>query len=169
RSNLTVWAAGIQVDPVLGKLGLPVNKLGQAIVSQTLQTEIDPDIFAFGDCASCPWPGTGKTVPPRAQAAHQQASFLYKALQRRMAGKQLSPFRYHDHGSLISLGRFNTVGNLMGRMTHRSLLIEGTLARLLYLSLYRMHQIALHGFVRMALDTLAQWLRRRTVPRVKLH
>ena len=168
-ADLTVWAAGIQVPDVLGKLGLPVNKMGQVIVTQTLQTDIDPAIFAFGDCASCPWPETGKSVPPRAQAAHQQAIHLHRELQRYLEGKSLRPFRYRDRGSLISLSRFNTVGNLMGKLVGGSLLIEGKLARLLYFSLYRQHLVALHGFVRMMLDTLAQWLRRKTVPRVKLH
>lgn len=168
-ADLTVWAAGIRVPAILAELGLPVNKMGQVIVSQTLQTEIDPDIFAFGDCASCPWPETGKTVPPRAQAAHQQASYLYHALQRRLESRPAKPFRYQDHGSLISLGRFNAVGNLMGKITHRSMLIEGTFARLLYFSLYRAHLMALHGFARMVLDTIAHWLRRKTAPRVKLH
>jgi NADH:ubiquinone reductase (H+-translocating) len=168
-ADLTVWAAGIQIAGILGKLGLPVNKLGQVIVTQTLQTGVDPDIFAFGDCASCPWPATGKTVPPRAQAAHQQAKYLYHALQRHLAGKPLAPFVYQDTGSLISLGRFNAVGNLMGKLIGRSLLVEGTLARLLYFLLYRMHLVALHGFARMLLDTVIQWLQRKAGPRVKLH
>jgi NADH dehydrogenase len=47
--------------------------------------------------------------------------------------------------------------------------IEGLLARFMYMSLHRMHVAALHGFSRMALDTVAHWLRRTTVPRVKLH
>lgn len=168
-ADLTVWAAGIQVPEVLAKLGLPVNKMGQVIMTQTLQTEVDPAIFAFGDCASCPWPETGKTVPPRAQAAHQQARHLRHELQRYLQGKPLRPFRYRDRGSLISLGRFNAVGNLMGKLVGRSVLIEGSLARLLYFSLYRQHLVALHGFVRMMLDTMAQWLRHKTAPRVKLH
>src|SRR5690606_23183604 len=67
-ADLTVWAAGIRAPQVLSELGLPVNRLGQLVVRQTLQTEIDPDIFAFGDCASCPWPEKNSTVPPRAQA-----------------------------------------------------------------------------------------------------
>jgi NADH dehydrogenase len=169
KADITVWAAGIRIPPVLGAMGLPTNKLGQVIVKQSLQSEIDPDIFAFGDCASCPWPETGKTVPPRAQAAHQQATHLFKSLQRRLKGQELKPFRFRDHGSLISLGRFNAVGNLMGKVIGRSLLIEGTLARFLYFSLYRSHLLALHGFMRTMLDTLAQWLRRKTAPRVKLH
>lgn len=168
-ADLTVWAAGIQVPKILGDLGLPVNKLGQVKVKQTLQTEIDPTIFAFGDCADCPWPKTGKSVPPRAQAAHQQAKYLYRTLQDRINGRPLKPFVYRDHGSLISLSRFNTVGNLMGKVIGRSMVIEGALARLLYVLLYRTHLMALHGFMRMLLDTIAQWARRRTMPRVKLH
>ncbi len=168
-ADLTVWAAGIQAPPVLATLGLPVNRLGQIIVSPTLQTEIDPDIFAFGDCAACPWPEKDSTVPPRAQAAHQQASFLFHSLKKKLAGQPLPSFSYRDLGSLVSLGRFDTVGNLMGPLVGSTLFIEGLLARLLYLSLYRMHLVALHGIVRTAADSIGQWLQRRTAPRVKLH
>ncbi len=168
-SDLTVWAGGIKVPAVLGNIGLPTNEMGQVMVSQTLQSVADPDIFALGDCASCLWPATGKSVPPRAQAAHQQASLLVKSMHQRLAQKSLPVFTYRDHGSLISLGNFETVGNLMGRLVGRSVKIQGFLARLLYLSLYRQHQMALHGFLRMALTTVAQWLRQRTMPRVKLH
>jgi NADH dehydrogenase len=168
-ADLTVWAAGIRAPEILARLGFPVNKLGQVLVAQTLQTEADKNIFAFGDCAACPWPETGKTVPPRAQAAHQQAKFLFRALRRRLDGQPLPVFRFRDVGSLVSLGRFNAIGNLMGKFIGGSLLIEGLLARLLYTSLYRMHVLALFGFVRMVLDTLANWLRRKTAPRIKLH
>jgi NADH dehydrogenase len=168
-ADLVVWAAGIRAPDILGKLGLPVNKLGQVRVSQTLQTEADKDIFAFGDCASCPWPASGSTVPPRAQAAHQQATFLFRALRRRFSGQPLPLFQFRDVGSLVSLGRFSAVGNLMGNLIGRSLLIEGLLARLLYSSLYRLHVMALFGFGRMMLDTLANWLRGKTAPRIKLH
>jgi NADH dehydrogenase len=168
-SDITVWAGGIRIPRVLARLGLPVNKLGQVIVTPTLQTEVDPDIFAFGDCASCPWPEKNATVPPRAQAAHQQAQFLERALPRHLKGKALPAFRYRDKGSLISLSRFNAVGNLMGKVVGRSVLIEGILARLLYISLYRAHLVALNGFIRTAFDTIGAWLRKKNAPRVKLH
>lgn len=168
-ADLTVWAAGIRAPHILGELGLPVNRLGQIVVTRTLQTEIDPDIFAFGDCAACPWPEMNSTIPPRAQAAHQQASFLFDALKARLENRPSSSFVYRDLGSLVSLGRFDAVGNLMGPLTGRALFIEGALARILYISLYRMHLIALHGIVRTVADTLGQWLQRKTSPRVKLH
>ncbi len=168
-SDLTVWAGGIRVPAVLGRTGLPANPLGQVIVTPTLQTLTDPDIFAFGDCASCPWPATGKSVPPRAQAAHQQASMLVSSMKRRLAGRSLPTFNYRDRGTLISIGHQDLVGKLMGRLLSRSVRFHGFIARMIYLSLYRRHQIALHGFLRMSLDALAEWLRRRTTPRVKLH
>lgn len=168
-SDLTVWAGGIQVPKILAEMGLPTNRLGQVIVSQTLQTIIDSDIFALGDCASCPWPEKSTAVPPRAQAAQQQADLLYQSMMRRLAGKPLPVFHYRDRGSLVSLGRFDTIGNLMGKLIGSTLFVEGRVARVLYVSLYRQHIVALHGFMRMVLDTLAQWLHRKTSPRVKLH
>ena len=168
-SDLTVWAGGIRVPAVLNDMGLETNGIGQIIVSNTLQSVSDKDIFAFGDCAACAWGDSGKFVPPRAQAAHQQASTLVKSMHRLLAKKSLPVFSYRDYGSLISLGNYEAVGNLMGRMVGRSVKIQGFLARMLYLSLYRNHQMALHGFFRMAVDTLVDWLRHNTKPRVKLH
>jgi NADH dehydrogenase len=170
RADLTVWAAGIKAPAVLAQLGgLPTNRLGQLNVRRTLQTEVDNDIFALGDCAACPWPGNERNVPPRAQAAHQQASFLLNALARRLEGKPLPEYTYRDFGSLVSLGHYSAVGNLMGGLIGGNMLIEGLFARFMYMSLYRLHVAALHGYPRMVLDTFAHWLRRSTAPRVKLH
>jgi NADH dehydrogenase len=168
-ADLTVWAAGITAPKVLATTGLPLSRLGQIVVGPTLQSEGDPDIFAFGDCASCPWAAKQTTVPPRAQAAHQQAKFLFRALCARLEGRPLPEFEFKDLGSLVSLGHFSAVGSLMGGLIGGSMFIEGLMARFMYSSLYRMHVMALHGAVRMAVDTVAHWLRSKTNPRVKLH
>ena len=84
-------------------------------------------------------------MPPRAQAAHQQASHSCAQIRRRLAGQPAQPFAYRDFGSLVSLGEYSTVGNLMGFLVGKSMLIEGWFARLMYRSLYKMHQMALHG------------------------
>ncbi|CAN0627442.1 Type II NADH:quinone oxidoreductase [Burkholderia multivorans] len=170
RADLTVWAAGIKAPPVLAQLdGLEVNKIGQLSVRLTLQSVTDDNVFALGDCAACAWPGNERNVPPRAQAAHQQASFLLKALSCRLEGRPLPEFTYRDFGSLVSLGHFSAVGNLMGGLIGGNMLVEGLFARFMYMSLYRLHVAALHGYPRMMLDTVAHWLRRTTLPRVKLH
>jgi NADH dehydrogenase len=170
-AELTVWAAGVKAPDFLRDLdGLETNRINQLVVRATLQTTRDDDVFALGDCAACPWLGKqGAVVPPRAQAAHQQASHLVKQMRRRLAGKPLKPWRYRDFGSLVSLGEYSTVGNLMGSLTGGNLWVEGWFARMMYLSLYKMHELALHGFWKTALDTLARLITRRTEPHVKLH
>ena len=169
-AELVVWAAGVKGADFLTRLdGLETNRINQLVVRQTLQTTADDDIFALGDCAACPWPEKNGFVPPRAQAAHQQASHLYKQLQRRIAGKPVQDYRYRDFGSLVSLGEFSTVGNMMGGLAKGDLFIEGWFARVMYTSLYKMHELALHGWVKVTLDTLARMITRRTEPHVKLH
>ena len=172
-ADLVVWAAGIQAPAVLASFdGLEVNRLNQLVVTETLQTTRDPDIFAFGDCAASPWPGAGKEgrlVPPRAQAAHQQASLLRRSMLARLDGKPLPRFRFRDFGSLVSLGELSAIGNLMGALIGGSMFIQGLIARWMYASLYKMHQISIYGYVRVVFDTVGRFLRRRMEPRVKLH
>ncbi len=171
-SALVVWAAGIKAPDFLHEIGgLETNRINQLVVHRTLQTTLDANIFAFGDCAACPWLGHGgENVPPRAQAAHQQASMLLKTIKNRVAGKRdLPEFVYRDYGSLVNLGSYTTVGNLMGALSGGSLFIEGMIARIMYQSLYKLHLMALHGFWSMALQTLARMISRRSESQVKLH
>ncbi len=169
-AELVVWAAGIQAPDFLADLaGLESNRLRQLVVRSTLQTSRDDAVFALGDCAACPWLDKGGTVPPRAQAAHQQASHLAVQLRRRLAGQPLRDFRYRDFGSLVSLGEYSTVGSLMGGLIGGSLTVQGSFARLMYLSLSKLHELALHGAGKVLLETLARSITRRTEPHVKLH
>jgi NADH dehydrogenase len=169
-SELVVWAAGVKGPDVLGKLdGLEVSRSNQLVVKPTLETTLDPDIFALGDCAYLVPLGETHAIPPRAQAAHQEASHLVKQLVAKMNGEPLKPFKYRDFGSLVSLGDYSTVGSLMGFVTGRKMLIEGFVAKLMYRSLYKMHETALHGYWKVALDAVSRLLTRRTEPHVKLH
>jgi len=149
-----------------------VNRSHQLVVKITLETTRDPNVFAFGDCAACPWPEGGREgaiIPPRAQAAHQQAALLVKSIRARFAGEPLPEFHFRDYGSLVSLGEVSAVGNLMGNLIGGSMLVQGLIARWMYASLYKLHQISIYGFIRVALDTVGRFLRRRLEPRVKLH
>ncbi len=170
-AELVVWAAGIKAPDFLKDIdGLETNRINQLVVKQTLQTTRDAHIFAFGDCAACPWLGHDHMVPPRAQAAHQQASLLVKSIKARVAGKeQLPEFHYRDYGSLVNLGKYSTVGSLMGAVSGGSMYIQGLFARVMYRSLYKMHLMALHGVVSVVLHSLGRLISRRTEPHVKLH
>jgi NADH dehydrogenase len=94
---------------------------------------------------------------------------LVRTMKRRLRGLPPKPFHYRDFGSLVSLGSYQSVGTLMGFVTGGTVRLEGLLAKAFYISLYRLHIWALHGFWRMALDTLARMIRSQTEPKVKLH
>jgi NADH dehydrogenase len=168
-----VWAAGIMGAPVLASLdGLECNRANQLMVRPTLQTLNDDAIFALGDCAACALPGGKHNVPPRAQAAHQQATHMARSVAHWQLGKPLADYVYKDFGSLVNLSQRSAIGNLMGRFLNRrraNFPIEGRLARWAYLSLYKMHQVAVSGVVRTILMTCANMLTRASKPRLKLH
>jgi NADH:quinone reductase (non-electrogenic) len=173
-AGIKVWAAGIKAPDFLAEIsGLETNRINQLVVKPTLQTSQDENIFAFGDCAACPMKDSGMNVPPRAQAAHQQASMLLNSMKMRLQNNDNLPvYTYVDYGSLINMSRYSTVGSLMGniaRVWSQSFFVEGLLARIVYISLYKMHQVALHGYIRTALSSIANLLTRQNKPRMKLH
>lgn len=169
-SELVVWAAGVKGPAVLRELdGLEVSRMDTLVVKPTLQTTRDDNIFVIGDCAYLVPEGDTHPIPPRAQAAHQMASHVFRQIRRKFANEPLEPFKYRDFGSLVSLGHYSTVGSLMGFVSGRKMMIEGLFAKLMYRSLYKMHEYALHGFWKVSLDTLSRLLTRRTEPHVKLH
>lgn len=169
EAKLKVWAAGVKAPDFLANIGgLETNRANQLTIKPSLQTTLDDDVFAIGDCAFL-LQADGKAVPPRAQAAHQQASHLIKVLAALRAGKTAPDFVYRDKGSLVSLSRYSTVGSLMGNLSSGSMMIEGRLARIVYVSLYRMHQIALHGYAHTLLLSLVGHINKVIRPRLKLH
>ena len=169
-AGLCMWAAGIQGLPLMATLDMPVNRIGQLIVNSQLESP-DPNILALGDCSAVPMGEEDRTVPARAQAAHQEASYLARKLTARIrkTAEPTGPYVYRDHGSLVSLGQDTGVGNLMGKLAGRGLFVSGTLARLMYMSLHLMHHHAVLGIWRTGTLALARLLLRRTHPRVKLH
>jgi len=168
EADIKVWAAGIKAPDWLKNLdGLETNPINQLIVDSTLKTN-DDNIFAMGDCAACAWPGHKGNVPPRAQAAHQQATALYKTIIHRLYGGKPVEFVYYDYGSLVSLGKYTTVGNLMGSLMG-TVSVGGFIAKIVYLSLYKMHQVAIHGYFRTAMLTLSNLFRRSAYIKIKMH
>jgi NADH:ubiquinone reductase (H+-translocating) len=169
-SDIVVWAAGIKAPDLLATLGLPTVKGGQLEVGPDLAVPGFPDIYGLGDCASCKG-ADGKPVPPRAQAAHQQADYLAGRFLRAAAGEPPStlPYVYRDYGSLVSFGQTSSVGSLMGSLKGLNWFVDGFVARLMYTSLHLMHHQAVLGTVRTAVLALARFLIKRTTPLVKLH
>lgn len=169
-ADLCVWAAGIRAPELLGTLGLPTARGGGLDVDAKLRVKGVPHVWALGDCAVC-IDGKGTSVPPRAQAAHQQADYLVDAFLRMDKGQapQDKPYEYRDYGSLVSVGQSTSVGSLMGSLRGASWFVQGAVARTMYASLHLMHHRAVMGITRTALLAVARFLIRRSTPLVKLH
>lgn len=169
-ADLMVWAAGVKGAAFMADIGgLETTRGNQLVVRPTLQTTRDDRIFAIGDCASYIPPGGMRAVPPRAQTAHQMATIAYHNIRALIADKPLKPFMYQDHGSLVSLARYATVGSLMGNLVGGKMAVEGRLARFVYMSLYRMHLIAIHGWLRGLFLILVGHVNAIVRPKLKLH
>lgn len=163
-AQLKVWTAGIRAPSILKKLnGFPTDAIGRLEVYATLQTKADPDIFALGDCAHCQLDAHAPALGPRAQVASQQATFLLEATKARLAGRALPMFHFFDRGALISLSPKEAVGELLGMRVH------GLLAKILYLSLYRIHQMHISSCRRAVLMSIKDFVTRKVTPKIKLH
>lgn len=168
-SKMSVWAAGIKAPPFLAKLdGLESNRINQLVVNSQFQCTQDERIYAIGDCAHFEMPD-GSKVPPRAQSAHQMASRLFDNIKLEEKGKAPVDYQYVDYGSLVSLSSYSTIGSLMGNLTKGSVFIEGKLARLVYISLYRMHQLVIFGKLKTLLFMISNRINKRLRPMLKLH
>lgn len=168
KADMMVWAAGVKVQSWLQDTGLELNRINQIECLPSLKCKSDDNIYVIGDCCAINM-ADGSKVPPRAQAAHQMASIAAKNIIRELQDKSLVDFKYTDYGSLVNLSRYSTVGSLMGNLVKGSMFIEGKIARFMYLSLYRMHQLTIHGYAKgpfiIALSRISKLIR----PKIKLH
>ena len=168
-AHLKIWAAGIAAPDAVRSLGqFEHDRIGRIRVDNTLQAVGYDNIFVIGDSACCPWADKDTPVPPRAQAAIQQAAFMVGQVKRSLADEPLLEFKYRDRGSLVSIADHSAVGTLMGKALG-VITFEGRLARWAYLSLYQMHLMSVFGVMKTVYLSLANFFAARTRPRLKLH
>lgn len=169
NADMMIWAAGVKAPDFIGELDeFETNRNNQIVVRSSLQSKSYDNVYVIGDCCACIQPD-GSFVPPRAQSAHQMASLVFKNIQASFRGEPLKDYLYKDHGSLVNLSRYSTVGSLMGNLTAGSMFIEGRIARLVYVSLYRLHLIAIHGLTKALVIMAAQKIGKVVKPKMKLH
>ncbi|MFI8620709.1 MAG: NAD(P)/FAD-dependent oxidoreductase [Marinomonas sp.] len=169
EADLMIWAAGVKAPDFIKDIeGFETNRSNQIVVKGTLQAKDFDDVYVIGDCCACEQPD-GSFVPPRAQSAHQMASLVYANIKASLKNEPLKDYLYKDHGSLVNLSNYSTVGNLMGNLMGGSMFIEGRIARFVYISLYRLHLIAIHGWFKATIVMAAQKIGKVVKPKLKLH
>jgi NADH dehydrogenase len=126
-SDLTAWAAGVAGPPGAGKWGLPQGKGGRLLARPDLRVEGQDRIFAIGDIAL-----TGEhPVPQLAQPALQMGRHAAVQIRRLEAGQDTVPFRYHDKGTMATIGSRSAVVEL-----NHGIRFRGTIAWLAWLALH---------------------------------
>jgi NADH dehydrogenase len=113
-----VWAAGVKASP-LGKLladavGVQTDRAGRVPVNPDCTVGNRPDVFVIGDLANQAGVD-GKPLPGVAPVAMQQGEYVAGVIVRRIKGESpKGPFRYHDKGSMATIGRAKAVAESMG-------------------------------------------------------
>lgn len=103
-SHTILWAAGVHPVPISPWLGVTPDKRGGIPVNDDLSVGNMRDVFVIGDAATLHQ--DGKPLPALGAVASQQGEYLAYALQQRIAGKPYNtPFRYHDRGTMATIGR----------------------------------------------------------------
>jgi len=172
-AEIKIWTAGIKAPDWVKDLGLPVTKTNQIILNDTLQCIEDSSIFGLGDCTQAPDPFNivdGSFLPATAQVAHQQAQWLTDKLSTRLQNRPCKPFKFKPLGMIVSLGEGSAAASLIAVIgPKQNYYFDGRSAKLMYASLYRMHQAVLYGWTRAVLLWIGSKLRKVALPQLKLH
>jgi NADH dehydrogenase len=94
---------------------------------------------------------------------------VFANIKAQFRSEPLNDYIYKDYGSLVNLSRYSTVGSLMGNLMKGSMFVEGRIARFVYVSLYRLHLIAIHGWFKAMIIMAAQRIAKVVKPKLKLH
>ncbi len=118
-SRTVIWAAGVTASRLarrLGELtGAQVDRTGRVTVEQDLTLPGHPEVFALGDMVRVRGPGGDPLpLPGVAPVAMQQGRYAAGVVLRRLQGRPVAPFRYHDKGNLATIGRARAVADIKG-------------------------------------------------------
>jgi NADH dehydrogenase len=103
--DLVIWAAGVSGDQVVRNWGLPIGRAGRIEVNDDTRVVGEERIFAIGDASV----GVNKPLPQLAQPALQMGKFAARQIARLHRGLDTETFKYHDKGTMATIGRGDAV------------------------------------------------------------
>jgi NADH dehydrogenase len=146
-ASVVLWAAGVAASPLGKLLGVPQDRVGRVLVQPDLTIPGHPQVFVVGDMASI-LQENGKPVPGVASAAIQMGRYAAATIRGEIRGEARKPFRYHDKGSLATIGRSAAVADVNG------IKLKGFTAWITWLLV---HVLFLIGF-RSRIQVVWEWL-----------
>ena len=103
QAHSVIWAAGVAPNPLISKLGLPLDDLGYIVCERDLRVRGFQNIWAIGDCAVNPGPD-GKPYPATAQHALREGEDLARNIADVFRGRAARPSDISSRGSMAALG-----------------------------------------------------------------
>lgn len=156
-----VWTAGVRPNPLVGRLGLPVDASDRLECTPQLRVVTTANIWAAGDCASVPdlshRDDPAAVCPPTAQHAVRQARRLAKNIVADLRRREPKPYRHADIGSIASLGLYKGVAQVFG------IPVRGLLASMMHRGYHLWAVPTFDRKVRVLADWVLSFLLRREV------
>jgi NADH dehydrogenase len=112
-TNTLVWTAGTAPNPLLDTIPSPKER-GRLLVTESLELQAWPDVWALGDCAAIPDHRTGRFCPPTAQHALREGKIVAHNIIARIGGGKRKRFDFSTIAQLAAIGRRTGVANILG-------------------------------------------------------
>jgi NADH:ubiquinone reductase (H+-translocating) len=116
-AHTLVWGAGLQGNALVQSLGLELERGNRIGVDSELRIPAHPEVYAVGDVAAITDHKTSEVLPQLGSVALQSGEHAGKTIADRVAGKEAKPFKYHDKGTMATIGRGAAVVQMLGGRT----------------------------------------------------
>ena len=116
-AHTLVWGAGLQGNELVRSLGLELERGNRLAVDEELRLAEHPDVYAVGDIAAIADAKTDQVLPQLGSVALQSGEHAGETIAHRLAGKETKPFKYHDKGTMATIGRGAAVVQMLGGKT----------------------------------------------------
>ena len=112
-----VWGAGLQGNALVQSLGLDLERGNRIAVDAELRLPSHPEVFVIGDVAAITDSKTQQVLPQLGSVALQSGEHAGETIARLVEGKEPKPFKYHDKGTMATIGRGSAVVQMLGGRT----------------------------------------------------
>ena len=116
-AHTLVWGAGLQGNELVRSLGLELERGNRLAVDEELRLAQHPEVYAVGDIAAITDAKTDQVLPQLGSVALQSGEHAGETIAHRVAGKETKPFKYHDKGTMATIGRGAAVVQMLGGRT----------------------------------------------------
>jgi NADH dehydrogenase len=163
-TRTVIWAAGVRANPLAADLGLPTVRSGRIQVAPDLSVPGHPGVWAIGDVAAANGPRGGGPLPQLAPVAMQAGAHVANQIGRILEARPTQPFRFHDKGTMATIGRKSAVAELPPGIH-----LRGAIAWIAWLGLHLLYLAGLRNRLSVLLNWFWGYLTWDRGPRIILH